>query len=76
MYWNSCSADGCFPACVSSTYRSPTRLAQKKIRLRTGEASAFSSARAYTFSYTRGTAITIVGFTSPRFTTSVSMLSA
>jgi len=56
---------------------SPVRFAQRKIlRFSALPVSAFSSTRAYTFSYRRGTPIRIVGRTSLRFWGTASIDSA
>ena len=65
------------PARDSVAHCSPARFAQKKmLRLMMLPESAFSSTRAYTFSYSRGTDNTTVGFTSCRFVATVSNDSA
>ena len=65
------------PASFTSAQRSATPRAQKKRRFFTvPPASAFSSTRAYIFSYSRGTDSTIVGRTSCRLAGTVSNDSA
>ena len=65
------------PARRYVVHASPVRFAQRKMRrLSALPPSAFSSTRAYTFSYSRGTATTIVGRTSWRFCATVSTDSA
>src|SRR4029450_13258319 len=55
---------GSRPASFSSAHRSATPRAQKKMRFFTAPpASAFSSTRAYIFSYSRGTETAMVGRT-------------
>src|ERR1044072_5996551 len=56
----------------SAPHCSPAAFAQKTIlRLIALPDSAFSTTRAYPFSYSRGTDNTTVGFTSPRFAATV-----
>ena len=68
---------GSRPASVSSAHASATARAQKKMRFFTAPPeSAFSSTRAYIFSYSRGTDMQSVGRTSDMLNGTVSIDSA